>query len=114
MDMPLLTSLIRTSIRVWLFAWLVNSQVCNERIYGTVNPYDCQMALNHIPFAQSPMSSAQSNALRLFSEPQFQSQKFGYVDNAYRPLTIIQLPKIWKQSMSMIVKRPHLVGPYGL
>ena len=94
---PLLFTL---SIFLWLYPSLISCQTCNQNIYGSVDPYDCHRAIDEIPFALVPTTSYQSRNLRLFAEPQFQTPKFGYVNNQFRPQNIVQLPKIWKHGES--------------
>ena len=91
--------LMSTLLSLWLYALLVNSQLCSEYDFGRVSAQDCLTAINDMPFRQLP-TSFEAQAFRLFSEPQFQRPKFGYTQNPFASQPIVQLPKLWKQSKS--------------
>jgi len=81
-----------------LYSSIANSTICSETVYGQVNPSDCVMAMNEIPYALLPATDSQARSPRQFSEPQFQSPKFDSVSNQFSPQAIVQLPKLWKHS----------------
>ena len=79
---------------------LACSLVCSDRVYGNPKVDDCKQALLKIPFARQPIDSQQSRLPHAFAEPQFLKPPFRLFPNAFRPQSIIQLPKIWKHSKS--------------
>ena len=87
-------------ISLTLYFPVVRSLFCNGLLYGNPKIDDCEQALLEIPFARQAGSSSRSQLPQLFAEPQFQAPPFRLISNNLRPLTIVQLPKIWKHSES--------------
>ena len=102
LDMMVLTYLV-SLLGIRMLAQLASCSIplCNGYIYGIPDPSDCSRALEKIPYATSRGDDG-ITAPHLFVEPQMMPNPFGFVSNTYRPNKIIQLPKIWKYSKSLL------------
>ncbi|KAM0805816.1 hypothetical protein BDR22DRAFT_187844 [Usnea florida] len=70
--------------------------LCNAAIYGIPNYRDCLNAWHFMPYAQQPGAIPEAKSPELFSEPQYLLPPFTAIRNRYRPLPIVQVPKIWR------------------
>ena len=94
-------SLNGPTVLIWLlYGILASCTSCNSAIYGSPRYGDCRKAISKIPFAQEKPPNVRGQVPRNFVEPQYLQPPFRGVSNAYRRDAIVQLPKIWKHSMS--------------
>ena len=59
-----------------------------------------------MPYAMTPSNDDDSRRYQLWAEPQYLLPPFAAVSNAFRPLPINQLPKIWRYSTFVLLVRP--------
>ena len=71
----------------------VAEPICDDNLFGSPNPDDCDTAMRWIPYADGSFLS-RAGKFQVFSEPRFTG--FESVENKkYRPRAIVQLPKVW-------------------
>jgi len=88
-------------ISQWCFLLLLGGQqlnaiaVSDKQTLGQPRLPDCLALYDKLPFAMDP-PRGELVAPRLFLEPQYLLQPFGYVRNTYPEASMVQLPRIWR------------------
>ncbi len=75
--------------------------VSDKRTLGQPRLRDCLALYDKLPFAMDP-SRGELVAPRLFLEPQYLHQPFGYVRNTFPQPSMVQLPRIWRLSEYLV------------
>jgi len=75
--------------------------VSDKKTLGEPKLYDCLALYDKLPFAKDP-SRRERVAPRLFLEPQYLNQPFGYVRNTFPQASMVQLPRIWRLSEYLV------------
>jgi len=98
-------------ISQWCLLLLLGGQqlnaiaVSDKRTLGQPRLRDCLALYDKLPFA-TDLPRGELIAPRLFLEPQYLLQPFGYVRNTYPEASMVQLPKIWRLGEYLI----HVTG----
>ena len=88
-----------TGLLFFLHCTLVNSSYCDSSVYGTIVERDCKFALHTLSFMSDPWNPKFQKP-QIFAEPQFMDPPFRGLKNRDPPNPIVQLPKVWKYSMT--------------
>lgn len=75
--------------------------VSDKRTLGQPRLRDCLALYDKLPFAMDP-PRGELVAPRLFLEPQYLHQPFGYVRNTFPQASMVQLPRIWRLSEYLV------------
>ena len=86
-----------------LFAFTSNAGelLCNNGdLYGHVTKDVAMELANFVPYSNKPEEEANFEAIRVFAEPGFFNPRFSPLPNQVRDISMAQLPRLWKKSMS--------------